>query len=125
MTDKKRVQVRTPKGEKSAQVDGSTPDSLARSLLIDRIHVLQRDERRPPKPGIIQLQFGVGAVLHQPQEPGRERVRGVVPPVKPGRSPDQSGADAAAVELPRELIASPRCRYTKPRRNARATLEAR
>jgi hypothetical protein len=33
--DKRMVQVRTLKGEKSAEVDGSTPDSLARSLLIE------------------------------------------------------------------------------------------
>ena len=35
VAEKQMVQVRTPKGEKSAQVDGSTPDNLARSLLIE------------------------------------------------------------------------------------------
>lgn len=35
VAEKQMVQVRTPKGEKSAQVDGSTPDSRARSLLVE------------------------------------------------------------------------------------------
>ena len=35
LADEGTVQVRTPNGEKSRRVDGRTPDSLARSLLIE------------------------------------------------------------------------------------------